>query len=152
MLYWFVNNKACYFTKNCCSWLSVWPSYYVCFLVLDTKWEFPSACGRTSLARWVSYKAQCPSMFWVVGDEKGLWWGYWNTCPINPSSGVYQALSCASGLCGMHQKHSEVHVLYAPSYYPHSIFLQASHAYVLHELLGSCTVAPICVPWLQVWK
>ena len=23
---WFVNNKACYFTKNCCSWLSVRPS------------------------------------------------------------------------------------------------------------------------------
>ena len=37
---WFVNNKACYFTKNCCSWLSVQPSYiyiyiymYVCMYV-----------------------------------------------------------------------------------------------------------------------
>ena len=25
---WFVNNKTCYFTKNCCPWLSVRPSYF----------------------------------------------------------------------------------------------------------------------------
>ena len=24
---WFVNNSACYFIKNCRSWLSVWPAY-----------------------------------------------------------------------------------------------------------------------------
>ena len=30
---WFVNNKACYFTKNCCSWLSVRPTYYKNFTV-----------------------------------------------------------------------------------------------------------------------
>ena len=27
-MYLVFNNRACYFTKNCCSWLSVRPSYY----------------------------------------------------------------------------------------------------------------------------